>query len=82
MEKIISKHYIKIVKGYDKNKKCFTAIVLLSDKQNQEFPDNFNERINLEQYNIIYKQFGHNFDIKIIDYIKEYCDKNTILLQD
>ena len=71
------KHHIKMYKGYDKNNKPFTAICLLSDEEQKELSNKFNGNINLLKYNIIYKQFGHNINKKIIDDIKEYCDKIT-----
>ncbi len=69
------KYNIKMFKGYDKNSKPFTAICILSNKE-EELLNDFNENnINLTKYNIIYKQFGHNLDEKIINDIKKYCEK-------
>ena len=74
------KYQIKMFKGYDKINNPFTAICLLSDKQYEELSNELNnDKINLTKYNIIYKQFGHILDKKIINDIKEYCDKNIFL---
>ena len=73
------KCHIKIFKGYDKNSNPFTAICLLTDKEQGELVNDFNKNINLTKYNIIYKKFGHNLDEKIINDIKEYCDKTVFL---
>ncbi len=67
------KYQIKMFKGYDKNDKPFTAICLLSNKDYEELSNCSGSNINLLKYNIIYKQFGHDIDDKIISYIKEYC---------
>ena len=73
------KCHIKIFKGYDKNSNPFTAICLLTDKEQGELVNYFNKNINLTKYNIIYKQFGHNLDEKIIYDTKEYCNKTLFL---
>jgi|688.fasta_scaffold633107_2 hypothetical protein len=69
--------HIKMFKGYDKNSNPFTAICLLTDKEQKELINDFYGSINLTKYNIIYKQFGHNLDEKIINDIKEYCDRTN-----
>ncbi len=59
VEKLNIKSNIKIFKGYDKNNKPFTAIVLLTeDKLTQINIELKEERLNLKKYNIIYKQIG------------------------
>jgi hypothetical protein len=70
------KCHIKILKGFDKKNNAFTAIVVLTDKQQEELSNNFfTTNIDLTKYNIVYKQFGHDLDGKIIKDIQEYCDK-------
>lgn len=76
-----AKYHIKMCKGYDKNNNPFTAICLLTDKEYEELSDGiFNEKVNLTKYNIIYKQYGHNLDEKIINDIKEYCEKTVFFI--
>ena len=41
------KCHIKIFKGYDKNSNPFTAICLLTDKEQGELVNDFNKNINL-----------------------------------
>jgi len=70
---------IKIFRGMDKNGKPFTAVCLLTYEQCEELSEKLSyNRLNLTNYNIIYKQLGHNLDKKIINDIKEYCNKKLL----
>jgi hypothetical protein len=75
------KYCIEILKGHDKNNKPFTTIILLTEKECEELKkDLFCKKVNLEKYNIIYKQLGHNIKEEILDDIKKYCEINKYIL--
>jgi hypothetical protein len=62
---------IRLVKGYDRNKIPFSAVVLVPDGELSCKGEN----IDLTKYDIIYKTIGHVVDPKLKELILEYTGK-------
>jgi hypothetical protein len=69
-----SSSHIRMLKGYDKNNRPFTAFCLLTNQQQKELSSDIScgIRFDLTKYKVFYQMEGHHISQQFIDDFKEF----------